>query len=78
MSKQEAKRRARWAAGAVLEGAINSGWDIHALTDDGSDEQRDLIVDALREVIREIERRLPEGYQPPSPLRPADLPGEAL
>ncbi|MEV0830854.1 hypothetical protein [Nonomuraea rubra] len=74
MNKRDAKRRARWAAAAVINGAIASGWDIHALTDDASDEQHDVIVAALREVIREIERPLPKGYAPPPPPPVGDRP----
>lgn len=64
MDKREAARRARWAAANAIIGDVQNGWDLHALTDDDSDEQAEMIRDALHEVARQLRRRLPPGYVP--------------
>lgn len=67
MNRHDAERRARAAAADVLLGTIDAGWGLAWLTDDGSDEQVEMIDAALRELAAEIRRPLPAGYEIPPP-----------
>lgn len=68
MDKREAMRRARWGAANALIGDIENGWEIGELTDDFSDEQTEMIRDALYGIAAQLRRRLPRGYVP-APFR---------
>lgn len=61
---REAHRRAVSMAAWAIIGAIESGWNLHDYTDDGSDEQARQIEGEIRKVAEGLLRKLPEGYEP--------------
>lgn len=63
MDRREAKRRARWATAQLVEEALASGWELQRLTDDDSDKQEGMILEAFAEVLFMLRCTLPEGYE---------------
>lgn len=65
MDRAEAKRRARVAAWHILTSVLDDGFDLGLYTDDGSAAQIAMIEAAVRDVRREINMKLPIGYEVP-------------
>jgi hypothetical protein len=71
VNRAELRRRARWAVASLIEGDLDNGFEAgYDLTDNGTQEEYDQLVEAMRDIARRLVRTLPEGWEPPR-SRPA-------
>jgi hypothetical protein len=63
MNKTEIRRRARYMAAEMIASDVEAGMDVASYTEDGSDEETEVLTAALLRVADMIRRPLPPGYQ---------------